>query len=450
MRERLRALREQSGVVPKAPVPDWGAAQLASQPVSVGSQSTQISTPSVRTVGGVGEIRERLDRMRSARRRSVVSARPMDDAALAASLGGEPLAPGLVRVESRLAAGHRHGHAPIERKTLVGAVDHLIPNAPSNPDELVFIDTETSGLAGGTGTVVFLLGLGRFEGDELVLVQYLLTRFSGEAAMLAHARGWLGEPAALVSFNGKTFDLPLIATRHRLCALSDPFAGRAHVDLLYPVRRLFAGRWPDCRLSTVEKRLLGLVRQDDLSGAEAPQAWFDWLRQGVPGRLPGVIEHNRLDLISLAALIPYVRACYDDPVAWDADPLALVKSALHESAERDAYRYLSANRYRLEDEASLALARLARRAGDYALAVDIWRELAGIDHPEALEHLAKYHEHVERNLPRALAVTRRLLDLEPDEARHLHRCSRIQRKHDGEAGRGDHEDPSPRADYPSP
>ena len=202
--------------------------------------------------------------------------------------------------------------------------------------------------------------------------------------MLEHARGWLGEPAALVSFNGKTFDLPLIATRHRLCALSDPFAGRAHVDLLYPVRRLFAGRWPDCRLSTVEKRLLGLVRQDDLSGAEAPQAWFDWLRQGVPGRLPGVIEHNRLDLISLAALIPYVRACYDDPVAWDADPLALVKSALHESAERDAYRYLSANRYRLEDEASLALARLARRAGDYALAVDIWRELAGIDHPEAL------------------------------------------------------------------
>ena len=367
--------------------------------------------------------------MRSVRR-TAVAERGMDDEALATSLDGECLEPGVIRVASRVCNRHRHGHAVTQGCPLAGGLAPFLLDRPRERGDLVFIDTETSGLAGGTGTVVFLLGLGRFEGDSLVLVQYLLTRFAGEAAMLAHARQWLGVPAALVSFNGKSFDLPLLAARHRLCDLSDPFASLAHLDLLYPVRRLFAGRWPDCRLSTAEERLLGLRREGDLPGAEAPQAWFDWLRFRVPGRLAGVLEHNRLDLLSLAALIPYLEACHEDPVAWDADPLALVKAATDEPAERAAYRYLAANRYRLEDQASLELARLARRAGDWGLAAEIWRELAAVDNPQALEHLAKFHEHVERDLSRALALTRCLLELVPDDARHHHRSNRIQRKID--------------------
>ena len=364
--------------------------------------------------------------MQAARRRSTARKIPISDDALAAELGGRCTEPGLIVIESTLEPGICHGQVPVSRHALAKALEFFTPGIDCDPGAVAYMDTETSGLAGGTGTMVFLLGLARYEGEELRRVQFLLTRFAGEVAMLERARAWMQSVQTLVTFNGKSFDAPLLASRHRLNGLPDPFAGLAHLDLLYPVRRAFAGRWPDCRLATAEERLLAFRRVGDLPGAEAPQAWFSWLRCGCAARLPAVIEHNRIDLTSLTALLPCLSACYEDPIAWGADPCAALRASA--GGEESVYRYLIENRYRLADDALLELGRLARRRADWSLAVGIWRELAAIENVEAIERLAKYHEHIERSFERAWELTRALIELEPFSERHHHRARRLRSK----------------------
>src|SRR5690606_31598786 len=129
---------------------------------------------------------------------------------------------------------------------------------------MVFLDTETTGLAGGTGTVAFLIGLGRVEAGHLVVRQFWLTSFAGERDLLAAAGDWVDGVDGMVTYNGRSFDLPLVATRCRLAGASDRFSGLRHLDLLGPTRRAFARRWEDCRLTTAERRLLRFERVDDL------------------------------------------------------------------------------------------------------------------------------------------------------------------------------------------
>ena len=113
----------------------------------------------------------------------------------------------------------------------------------------------------------------------------------------AESRGW-------VSYNGKSFDLPLLATRLALARLAPLPAFRPHADLLHAVRVAYARHWPDCRLATAEARLLGRTRDNDLPGHAVPAAWTAFLREGDLRALPGLLLHNRLDLVSLAELLP--------------------------------------------------------------------------------------------------------------------------------------------------
>ena len=164
-------------------------------------------------------------------------------------------------------------------------------------------DTETTGLAGGTGTRAFMIGAADWPDDRLRVRQLTLTAMSGEQAMLEHFAGWLQPGCVLVSYNGRCYDAPLLATRYRLARMSNPLAGLTHLDLLFPVRRRFRGVWENCRLSTIERQWLGVVREDDLPGAEAPRAWRDFLRGGSARDLRRVMEHNDQDLRSLGALL---------------------------------------------------------------------------------------------------------------------------------------------------
>jgi uncharacterized protein YprB with RNaseH-like and TPR domain len=174
---------------------------------------------------------------------------------------------------------------------------------PVRREQLCFFDTETTGLAGGTGTRAFQIGVGDWHEGSFRVRQLTLTTLSGEAAMLDEFARWLEDERVLVSYNGRSYDAPLLATRYRLARRASPLAALPHLDLLHPVRRRYRGRWANCRLATVERELLGIVREDDLPGSEAPRAWLDYLRGGSAHDLRRVGEHNRQDLCSLAGLL---------------------------------------------------------------------------------------------------------------------------------------------------
>jgi len=164
-------------------------------------------------------------------------------------------------------------------------------------------DTETTGLAGGTGTRAFMIGAADWVDDHLRVRQLYLTAMGGEAAMLRTFASWLRKDTVLVSYNGKSYDSPLLATRYRLARQDNPLAGLFHVDLLHPMRRRYRHVWENCRLATAERQLLKVVREDDLPGAEAPRAWLTYLRGGSSADLVRVAAHNLQDLRSLAGLL---------------------------------------------------------------------------------------------------------------------------------------------------
>ncbi len=174
--------------------------------------------------------------------------------------------------------------------------------ATLDPTRCLFLDTETTGLAGGAGTVVFAYGLAFFDGDELVLEQLFLRDFGEEPAMLRHVAARLRKHPVLVTFVGKSYDRHRIAARMAVHKVRSLVLTAPHLDLYHVVRRTHGRVLPDTRLKTVEAHLLGLQRSDDLPGSEAPAAFLDWIRDR-SGPVDRVLEHNRLDVLSLVALL---------------------------------------------------------------------------------------------------------------------------------------------------
>jgi hypothetical protein len=277
-----------------------------------------------------------------------------------------------------------------------------------DPSGWLFLDTETSGLAGGTGTWAFLCGLLRFEDQGLLLRQYLLVRLDAERPYLEAIGDELETARLLVTYNGKSFDGPLLSTRLRLAGLSFDLASMRHLDMLHPVRRAFARPWPDCRLATVEERLLGLRRQGDLPGADAPRAWRAWLRHGEIASLAEVLSHNRQDLLSLPALAGALAHTLRRPWELGADVRAVAGHWLALGQEALALTILAQGQAALDETGLLDLARLHRRRSEWSKAHGIWKSLAERGHPGGAEALTKYLEHRERDYAQALAWVDRL------------------------------------------
>jgi uncharacterized protein YprB with RNaseH-like and TPR domain len=255
---------------------------------------------------------ERLERLRVAS----PPRRPPTAEALAASLQGEVVAAGLIEISRTYAFPFQHGEVTIASgRSLAESAKSLVNlAAPVPPESLLYLDTETTGLAGGTGTVAFMVGLAWIEGGALRVVQWLLAGFSAESALIEKVSERLTRAGVIVSFNGKSFDMPLLKARARLAGADLPTDGRAHLDLLHVTRRLLHSGWPDCRLRTAEARALRLERTDDLPGAEAPAAWRRWLERGEASQLGRVADHNRADLLALVALL----ALLERPTAREA------------------------------------------------------------------------------------------------------------------------------------
>ena len=193
---------------------------------------------------------------------------------------------------------------PLDRDRLAGLPGYPPPGAP-----LVCLDTETTGLATAAGTLAFLVGLARWDGDQFRQTQLLLPDHADEPALLAEIATWVTPDTWLVTYNGRGFDWPLIEARYRLAGRAAP-AHAGHLDLLPFVRRVFRHRMENARLRTVESELLGVSRVGDVEGWEIPSIYLDVLRGGPIAPLAGVVLHNEKDVRSLALLLAHVEHRY--------------------------------------------------------------------------------------------------------------------------------------------
>ena len=233
------------------------------------------------------------------------------------ALPGEEIASGLRLIQAHVPYPAPATHLPLAFARRNDAID---------PRRLLFFDTETTGLAGGTGTRAFMIGAADWcdhplHGDGLRIRQLLITTLAAEPAMLRAFAGWLGPDTVLSSYNGRCYDAPLLKTRYRLARMGDPLTALDHVDLLFPTRRRYRGMWENCRLATIERELLKIMREDDLPGSEAPAAWLGYLRGGCARNLRRVAAHNHQDVVTLARLITrLVHAHSADAESPDAPP----------------------------------------------------------------------------------------------------------------------------------
>jgi uncharacterized protein len=286
LRERLTQLRRERGAV--VPRLDEGSA-LADLPSGI----AQSLSPSL--ADRLARLRPWIGKERSSK---------VDPVEVAHFLGGVLIDAGVVRIEHSYPLPLPHGRASLNDAFVVPSSLFTKEPAASVPARrTVFLDTETTGLSGGTGTVAFMIGLARFDAGALHVTQWLITNFAGERAMLAALANHLADGPLIVTFNGAAFDLPLLRTRFRMHSLADPTTLCAHADLLPWARRNRLKDWPDARLQTLEREGLGFHRVDDLPGAEVPKAWQQWLTAGEATPLRRALEHNCLDLVTLVALL---------------------------------------------------------------------------------------------------------------------------------------------------
>lgn len=361
--------------------------------------------------------------------------------ALLRILGGrwESTAAGQVFVrECRYPLEHRHGKVSLKALLQVPgeALSWLARReAAPPPESLAFVDMETTGLSGGTGTYAVLVCVGSFEPAHFVMRQYFLVSPQTEPAMLHAVARDLERFEGVVSFNGRTFDLPLLQTRMTLAKLPDPSRGRAHIDLLFPVRRLYRQRLESCRLSEAESRLLGFHRDADLPGHLVPSVYFDYLRAQRIAPLRGVFRHNEEDVLSLVALLAHVAALLTCPDPDPLDALALgrwweIEGAMEraEAYYRRAFHGLTPGRE--WQVAAGRYARIRKRAGARAEVLDLWQTLWDRGDEAAGVEIAKYLEHEARNLAAAEEVTLRLLSRATGAGRAAleHRLARLRRR----------------------
>ena len=305
---------------------------------------------------------------------------------------------------------YRHGWAPLATDAplhmlATWARDTRVQDMPL--EKFAFLDTETSGLSGGTGTYAFLVGVGRFEigpsGRNFRLLQFFMPDPGEEAALLEVLADFLAPCEALVTYNGKSFDAPLLRTRYILHHIPVPFEDYAHVDLLHLTRRLWRDRLDSRTLKYIEENILDAPRtSEEVPGYEIPWLYFDYLRTGAVGEMKGIFYHNAMDIVALAAMFGLTASMLHDPfdesIQHGLDVIALAK--LHEDLDhwdKAARLYERGLEMDLaEDDFWKAVRRLSvlqKRRGDVEEALQWWEQAAGQGHVYAHVELAMHYEH---------------------------------------------------------
>ena len=300
--------------------------------------------------------------------------------------------------------------------------------APASPRKWCFLDTETTGLAGGAGTYAFLIGVGRISPEGFRVRQFFMREFGEEASLLAALSEHLKQFDVLITYNGRTYDQPLLETRYRMMRARPPFASLGHLDLLFGARRLWKLRFDSCRLVDLENQILGVEREGDLPGELIPYVYFEYLRTGEIARLLPIFHHNQVDILTLACLTAIVPLAFHAPdqarFSHGAEMVGLARwwrQAEQNDRALDLFRQ-AIDRGLPDDLLFRTLwdvACLEKKLKRDLAAVPVFTELARCRNPwraAALQELAKYYEHRERNYAMALEMTRSALRLEDSPA----------------------------------
>lgn len=295
--------------------------------------------------------------------------------------------------------------------------------ASSHPTRWAFLDTETTGLAGGAGTYAFLIGVGSIDSEGFRVRQFFMRDYCEEASLLHALAEYLSRFDVLVTYNGKAYDQPLLETRFRMVRARPPFARMQHLDLLFGARRLWKLRLESCRLVDLEHQILGVERHGDLPGEMIPYYYFDFLRTQHAFRLIPIFHHNVMDIVSLAcftAIVPMAFRSPQDLVArHGADLVGLARWLAQAQRYEQALGLLRrALELGLPDDllfrTLLDIGVLEKKLGRAAAALAAFTDLAASPNrfrARAFEELAKFHEHSERNYTLALEMTRKALAL---------------------------------------
>ena len=371
----------------------------------------------------------------------------------------------------------------------------LLPRGPdagkalesaTDPEQWLFLDTETTGLAGGTGTYPFLVGIAWWDAGGLQVEQFFMRDLDEEHSLLLELAERMAKRPILVTFNGKSFDWPLLETRYRMTRAIRAIPPKAHLDLLHPARQLWRLRLGSVRLKDLERHVLGgdgraldWTRHDDIDSSRIPQMYFDYLRGGPAEPLAGIFRHNQMDLRGLAALAGKIFTLLDSgngianaahPDAQDPVEVLGLSRLLHRRGNSTRARELYESALRgglppsVERVAQTELALLAKRDLDYTRATSLWHELrqpanaaqrkqsAGLPQGahksleaaiEAAEQLAIYYEHRMKRPGQAIELIRSAIEELRDsqrtggiagaraakiDSRLAHRLARLQRR----------------------
>jgi uncharacterized protein YprB with RNaseH-like and TPR domain len=328
-------------------------------------------------------------------------------------------------IEERFSLDHAHGNRKLGEyfgyeAQLVAEIARDSSLAKVDLAGLLFVDTETTGLVGGAGTIAFLIGVGAFEGKDFVLRQFFLHDPGEEAAML-HLLGLrINTSQGFVSFNGRVFDIPLLEMRFRMSLRERmTLTSLPHLDLLFPARRLWRRSLPNCSLGTLERNVLGVHRTDeDVPGEWIPGMYLDYLRTGDLSELRRVVYHNTIDILSLVGLSVEILSRHGtEAVPKLSGSEALGVARWHEGAGRDKpaeSAYLAAIQSpekAIRVEALRHWAIHQKRSGQRQVAVDAWEQWHAMaeDDPRPCVELAKYYEWHSKDLARAADWSQRAL-----------------------------------------
>jgi uncharacterized protein len=404
----------------------------------------------------LGELREKLDRLLEPRKvyqnKEILSVEQLVQGEVVSTSFGETY-----RVKEHYSPHFRYGEM-----TLSEVLD--IPTYPAHllsKDErlkgldlrkTVFLDTETTGLTGGTGTFAFMIGLGFFQEDRFLIHQLFMRDYSEERASLSLLNDLLSSFDFLVTFNGRHYDIPLLETRFILSRMSSKIREMPNFDLLFPCRKIWKGAYENCRLVTLESRLLGMERTDDIPSEWIPYLYFNYVQTGDGRKIHRVFYHNQMDILTMVGLAGRIHLVYHDPEA--ARPR---KGIEHFSLGRlfwDHGRYDKAipcfeiALKRCDDDLAWEvmkwLSLTFKKTGQNERARSLWEEMGTWAHKtDAFPYveLAKYHEHQLRDFEKAIVFVKRALDQTPVSERKeiellLHRKQRLEAKKAGKTAGG--------------
>ncbi len=306
----------------------------------------------------------------------------------------------------------------------------LLPLSAFTPEEcddridlsqLVFFDTETTGL-GGVGVVPFLCGCGSWTPEGFEVRQYVIPDYSDEAAMLEILAAEFGDDKWIVSYNGLAFDLPILRDRMIVNRIARQIPQAGHIDLLHGTRRLFRRRLADCTLTNIERRLFNFHRAGDIPGYLIPSVYFEWLASESLDLMPDVVEHNCLDIVSLTFLADHIARAFatEGRSLSESDDLHSLARVYGRRRRNDRvteiFERLTEQDSELEDDVVLFHASAFKRSGHWTQAVALWRRLERSNSREGYRanlELAKYYEHQCKDIQRAADCAKRARDICP-------------------------------------